>query len=286
MQHTQSTHTRANAIPARAGIGLRAPHIAEVINFKPDVSWFEVHSENYFGSGIALQQLEQVRGNYPISLHGVGLSLGSTDELNIGHLKKLKTLIAQIDPGLVSEHLSWGSIGQHYLNDLLPLPYTEEELAHVISRVTQVQDYLKRQILIENISSYLEFSDSTYPEWEFVRELGQQSGCAILLDINNIYVSSFNHNFDPLEYVNHIPVDRVVQFHIAGHENCGDYIIDTHDAPVVDPVWKLYAAAVSRFGAVSTMIEGDDNIPALEELLHELNHAREIASSNLHVAAA
>ena len=277
-------------IPARAGIGLRAPHFLAVLEQLPDVGWFEAHSENYFGlssnlgsdpdpglGGKPLSYLERVRESYPVSLHGVGLSLGSADPLNRSHLAKLKQLIHYIEPGLVSEHLSWSSVDGRYFNDLLPLPYTETALSHMVDRVSETQDILGRQILIENASSYLEFASSTIPEWEFVVALAQQSGCKLLLDINNVYVNAMNHGFDPMLFIQSMPADLVAEMHLAGHTvktfDEGVLRIDTHDQLVCDAVWNLYGAAVAQLGAVPTLIEWDSNLPALDVLLAEANHA-------------
>jgi len=274
-----------NPIPARAGIGLRAPHYRDVIETRPDVSWFEVHSENYFGDGGApLFYLEQTRAHYPLSLHGVGLSLGSADPLNMAHLRKLKALIQRFEPGLVSEHLCWSSIGGRYLNDLLPLPYTEEALKHITERIGQAQDFLGRQILIENVSSYLQYKHSTIPEWEFITEVARASGCGILLDVNNIYVSAVNHGFDAGQYLQAIPVTAVQEIHLAGfavnHYPDGDVLIDDHGSPVHANVWALYHTAVRRFGPIPTLIEWDSDIPALSVLLQEAHKAEAILEEN------
>lgn len=257
-------------IPARAGIGLRSAHYNEVLDLKPDIPWFEVHSENFFADGgPAHDMLTAVRCDYPLSLHGVGLSLGSTDPLNNWHLNKVKALIERYQPDLVSEHLSWSSVGGYYLNDLLPLPYTEEALRHIGARIQQVQDYLGRQILIENLSSYLQFSTSTIPEWEFIAAVAQCSGCGILLDVNNVYVNSRNHGFDAAEYIQAIPVSAVGEIHLAGHSDEGDCLIDTHSRPVSPAVWALYEQAVQRFGHLPTLIEWDTDIPPLPVLMSE-----------------
>jgi hypothetical protein len=265
-------------IPAQAGIGLRAQHYHAVVETRPATGWFEVHSENYFGDGgPPLHYLEQVRRDYPLSLHGVGLSLGSSDPLNLKHLQKLKSLIARFAPGLVSEHLCWSSVGGLYLNDLLPLPYTEEALQHVSARIVQTQDYLQQQILIENVSSYLQYRHSTIPEQEFVAEVAARAGCGILLDVNNIYVSAVNHGFDPLAYLHAIPVAMVREMHLAGfavnHYDDGDILIDHHGAPVAQPVWDLYGEALRRFGPTPTLIEWDTDIPPLTRLLDEARKA-------------
>ena len=261
---------KPNLIPARVGVGLRAPHYREVLSTLPKVGWFEVHSENYFGAGgQPLYFLEQVRNHYPLSLHGVGQSLGSTDALNRAHLKKLKNLIQRFEPGLVSEHLCWGSVGGRYLNDLLPLPYTDEALAHVSDRIREAQDYLGRRILIENVSSYLQFAHTTIPEWEFLAAVSARSGCGILLDVNNIYVNAVNHGFDALRYLDAVPADAVEEIHLAGFDSNGSCLIDTHGKPVTDEVWVLYEEALARFGSKPTLVEWDTDIPPLATLLNE-----------------
>ncbi len=295
---------KTSNVPARAGIGLRAPHFKAVLEQLPDIGWFEAHSENYFGlqenlqssfhkglsasasvnvvpGGSPLDYLEQVREHYPVSLHGVGLSLGSADPLSQRHLKKLKRLIDHIEPGLVSEHLSWSSVDGHYFNDLLPLPYTQESLSHMVDRVSETQDFLGRQILIENSSSYLEFSESTIPEWDFVVALARQADCKILLDVNNIYVNAMNHGFDPEKFIASVPVELVAEIHLAGHTaktfDEGVLHIDTHDQLVCNAVWSLYGSAVTRFGAVPALIEWDSNLPALNVLVAEAKRADIIA---------
>jgi len=227
----------------------------------------------------------RIRERYPLVLHGVSLSIGSTQPLDRDYLAQLKALAARVEPKWVSDHLCWTGIAGRNMHDLLPLPYTEEALANVVERVRTVQDILGRRILLENVSSYVSYRESQVSEWQFLREIAERADCLILLDVNNIYVSSVNHEFDPLEYLNAIPVDRVQQIHLAGHENHGDYLIDTHDHPVPDPVWELYGAALRRFGNVSTMIERDANIPPLEELCSELDAARQLAARTLARAA-
>ena len=262
------------------GLGLRPAHYETILNESPAVDWFEIISENYLvPGGRPLHYLDRIRERYPMVMHGVSLSIGTQDPLNREYLRQLRTLAERIEPAWISDHLCW--TGAHGLNahDLLPLPYTAEALKHVAARVSEVQDFLGRRILLENVSSYVSYPESEMSEWEFLRELAGRADCLILLDVNNIYVSSVNHEFNPHEYLNAIPVERVWQLHLAGHRNHGDYIIDTHDEPVIDPVWELYAAAVRRFGRVSTMIERDDNIPPLAELLAELDRARSIAAS-------
>lgn len=264
----------ARPIPSNAGIGLRARHYLDILSAPPAVGWFEAHSENYFAEGgLPLYYLERIRSDYPLSLHGVGLSLGSTDSLNIAHLRKLKSLIERFEPGLVSEHLSWGSVSGRYVNDLLPLPYTEEALTHVICRIMQVQDFLGRRILVENVSSYLQYRQSTIPEWEFLAEISARSGCGILLDVNNIHVSAVNHRFDPLAYLHAIPAGAVQEIHLAGFDNSGECLIDTHATAVCDEVWTLYSYALAHVGNVPTLIEWDTDIPALPVLLEEARKA-------------
>ena len=262
------------------GLGLRTPHYEAILQTLPKVDWFEVISENYMvPGGKPLDYRDRIRSHYPMVMHGVSLSIGGTDALNPEYLKQLKALAERIEPAWISDHLCWTGTDGKNLHDLLPLPYTEEALKHVVDRVSQVQDFLGRRMLLENVSSYVSYHQSEMPEWDFVAAVAERADCLLLLDVNNVYVSSVNHGFDPVEYLQGIPVDRVQQFHLAGHSHCGDYIVDTHDAAIVDPVWDLYAAAVRRFGAVSSMIERDDNIPELQELLLELDQARRIAAS-------
>jgi uncharacterized protein (UPF0276 family) len=267
----QSRRARAGvAVPDRAGIGLRAPHYREVLQTLPAVGWFEVHSENYFGDGgQPLYYLERIRSHYPVSLHGVGLSLGRADELDVGHLRLLKRLVDRIEPGLVSEHLCWGAGPQGHLNDLLPLPYTEEALRVVCAHVDQTQTFLGRSILMENISSYLRYTHSTIPEWEFVAEVAQRTGCGVLLDVNNIYVSACNHGFDAHQYLRAIAPHTVGEIHLAGFDRVGELLVDTHGSRVFAEVWRLFAAAVARVGRVPALIEWDTDLPDLAVLLEE-----------------
>lgn len=288
-----SVAARADArlpIPAQAGIGLRAPHYRELLATRPAVGWLEAHSENYFGDGPPLYYLERLRGHYPLSLHGVGLSLGSTDLLDRRHLQQLKTLIARVEPGLVSDHLSWSSVGGTYLNDLLPLPYTEESLALFGARVRAAQDFLGRELLIENPSSYLQYRHSTIPEAEFLSELVRTSGCGLLLDVNNVYVSAANHGFDPLRYLHTLPAAAVKEIHLAGFSvnryEDGEILIDTHGARVAAPVWALFRAAVQRLGPVPTLIEWDSDIPDLAVLLDERHQADAILNEERHADVA
>lgn len=273
-----STRWGTNPIPAKTGIGLRAEHYQEVLETRPAVGWLEVHSENYFGAGgKPLYYLERIRALYPLSLHGVGLSIGSTDPLNMRHLDQLKTLIDRFEPALVSEHLSWSSVGGRYLNDLVPLPYTEEAIDHVVARIQQVQEYLGREILIENVSSYLEYAISAMPEWEFVAEVVRRAGCGLLLDVNNIYVSARNHGFDPGAYLRGIAKGVVREFHLAGFTlnrfEDGEILIDTHNRTVWPDVWELYRQAVERFGIRPTLIEWDSELPPLAVLVDEAHRA-------------
>ncbi|HEY5682160.1 MAG TPA: DUF692 domain-containing protein [Sulfuricaulis sp.] len=268
------------------GLGLRPTHYETILNESPAIDWFEIVSENFLvPGGRPLHYLDRIRSRYPLVMHGVSLSIGSQDPLNREYLKQLRSLAERIEPKWISDHLCW--TGTHGINahDLLPLPYTEEALQHVVARVGVVQDFLGRQILLENVSSYVTYPESEMNEWDFIREIARRADCLILLDINNIYVSSVNHEFDPLTYLDAIPADRVWQLHLAGHRNLGDYIIDTHDEPVIEPVWQLYTRAVQRFGKVSTMIERDDNIPPLTELLAELEYARRLAATAEHQAS-
>jgi len=267
------------------GLGLRPSHYLDILEQQPSVAsvdWFEALTENYLvPGGKPLYFLEQVRKNYPIVLHGVSMSIGATEPLNLEYLHQVKNLARRIDAAWISDHLCWTGTQGINLHDLMPLPYTEEAIQHVASRVAQVQDILGRQILLENVSSYVTYCDSQLAEWDFLNAIAEAADCLILLDINNIHVSAFNHGFKPQEYLDGIAPQRVRQFHLAGHQNHGDYIIDTHDEPVIDAVWDLYAAALRRFGLVSTMIERDDNIPPLVELLGELDRARRIGTKVL-----
>jgi uncharacterized protein len=274
----QSVASPVAPIPARAGIGLRAPHHDAVVSQWPRVAWFEAHSENYFADGGAqLDYLAKVRESYPLSLHGVGLSLGSTDPLDREHLGRLKRLVDWSEPAFVSEHLSWSAVDGTHLNDLLPLPYTEEALDHMIVRVAQLQDYLGRRVLIENISSYLRFDGAQLEEWQFLGLLARATGCGLLVDVNNIYVGSRNHGFDAYRFISELPRQSVVELHLAGHtvnRYAGrEILIDTHSAPVCDDVWQLYRHALRCFGALPTLIEWDADLPALDVLVAEADKA-------------
>jgi uncharacterized protein len=269
------------------GLGLRKEHYQTVLAERPAVDWLEVLTENYLvPGGKPLYYLEHIRRDYPMVMHGVSLSIGGSDPLDWGYLTQVKALAARVEPAWVSDHLCWTGVNRTNLHDLLPLPYTEEALRHVVERVRRVQDFLGRRLLLENVSSYLTYRDSRLTEWEFLCAVADEADCLILLDVNNIYVSGYNHGFDPRTYLEAIPGERVRQIHLAGHRNLGRYLIDTHDEPVTAPVWDLYELAARRFGPVSTMIERDDQIPPLPELLAELERARRIGDGAWTEAAA
>jgi len=268
------------------GLGLRLPHYQDVVEGDPRVDWWEVISENFLvAGGNPRRVLRLVRERWPVVLHGVSLSIGSTDPLNLRYLDELADLVARFAPAWVSDHLCWGSVGGHYAHDLLPLPYTEEALALVAERVRVVQDRLRRRILLENVSSYLTFTHSTTPEWEFLAAVAERADCGILLDVNNVYVSAMNHGFAPEAYIDGVPAERVGQIHLAGHSDHGTHLLDTHDAAVAPAVWDLYRYALRRLGRVSTLVEWDDRIPELEEVVAEAERARAIESEVLDVRA-
>ena len=261
------------------GLGLRPEHYEEIAATPGRVSWFEALSENYMvPGGRPLHWLDRIRRDYPLALHGVSLSIGSVEPLDRAYLDDLKALASRVQPLWVSDHLCFTGLGGHNLHDLLPLPYTEEALDHVAGRVAAVQDHLGRRLVLENVSSYVTYAASELSEWEFLAELARRADCEILLDVNNVHVSAFNHGFDPLVFLRALPAARVRQFHLAGHSNLGTHIIDTHDGPVVPDVWALYAEAVRLFPGVPTMIERDADIPPYAELLAELDEARRIAA--------
>ena len=263
----------------RVGIGLRKPHYGDILERRPDLAFLEVHSENFFAAGgAALATLARFRDAYPLSFHGVGLSLGSADPLDEGHLRRLSELVDRFQPELVSEHLCWSSIGGRHANDLLPLPCTQEALELVVSRVTQLQERLRRRVLLENVSSYLRL-EAAMPEWEFVAEVARRSGCGLLLDVNNIWVSSVNHGFDPLRYLQAIDPASVGEMHLAGFEREGGLLVDTHGREIAEPVWGLYQAAVNHVGIVPTLVERDANIPPLDDLLAEAQRAASVQRS-------
>ena len=264
------------------GLGLRPEHYEEIRAAWPQLDWFEVISENYMvPGGKPLAWLDEFREHYPMVMHGVSTSIGSMDPLNDDYLHELRALGDRIDAHWFSDHLCWTGVDHINLHDLLPLPYTEEALNHVVQRVKRVQDAVGRPFLIENVSSYLTYCDSALTEWDFLTAVAERADCRILLDVNNIFVSSFNHSFDPRTYVDAIPPERVWQIHLAGHTNHGTHIVDTHDHPVIDEVWDLYAYTIERLGAVSTMIERDDHIPPFDDVLAELRHAESLAGAAL-----
>jgi uncharacterized protein len=288
--HAISSVTNPRPVPARAGIGLRAEHHAAVLASPPAVGWLEVHSENHFAAtGSAHTAIDAIRANYPVSLHGVGLSLGATDPLDREHLALLRLAIERYEPALVSEHLCWSMAGGRHTNDLLPLPYTQAALQHLIDRVSEAQDALRRQLLIENVSSYLTFRDSEMTEWDFLAMLARKAGCGILLDVNNIHVSACNHGFDPHDYLAALPCESVAEIHLAGHTRRvlegRELLIDTHNTRVCDEVWALYAAAIARFGRTPTLIEWDTDLPSLDVLVDEAHRADRIAGEALELAA-
>lgn len=261
------------------GLGLRPPHFQDVLDGAEGVDWFEILSENFMvAGGKPRYYLERVRADYPIVMHGVSMNIGSTDPLDMEYLARLRELMQNIEPVWLSDHLCWTGAGGQSSHDLLPLPLTDAVLNYLLDRIDRVQNYLGRPLVLENASTYLAFAGDEYLEQDFLNQLSRQSGCRLLLDINNIYVSSRNHGFDANAYLDEIDTQAVVQFHLAGHSDYGDYVIDTHDHPIVDPVWALFERAVRRFGPVSTMIERDDHIPPFAELVTELNQARRIAA--------
>jgi uncharacterized protein (UPF0276 family) len=267
-------------IPALGhGIGLRTEHYADVLATPPPVDWFEVISDNFMvPGGNPRRVLRAVRERWPVVLHGVSLSLGSTDPLDARYLDELAALTREVEPAIVSDHLCWGSHGGSWAHDLLPLPFTEEALGHVAERVLRVQDRLKRQILVENVSSYVAFTQSTMTEWEFLAALAERADCGILLDVNNVFVSAHNHGFDARAFIDALPIERVGQFHLAGHSRLGELLLDTHDHPVRDEVWDLYRRAVARFGDVPTLVEWDDKLPSLARVVEESLRAKVVAA--------
>lgn len=269
------------------GLGLRKDHYHTILDEKPNVDWFEIISENYMiDGGKPLHFLDRIRADYPIVMHGVSMSVGGSDPLDMNYLSQLKKLAARIEPKWISDHLCWTTNAHINMHDLLPLPYNEEALKHVVSRIIQVQDILGRQLVIENLSSYLNYATSTMHEWEFLSEIATQADCLLLLDVNNVYVSARNHHFEPMDYIKALPPARIQQIHIAGHRDLGHCVIDTHDEDVRDDVWNLYQQTAELLGPISTMIERDDNIPLLAELLSELNKAKCIGEQAWKNAAA
>jgi uncharacterized protein (UPF0276 family) len=271
---------RSAFAPLGFGVGLRPPHYQRVIEADRAVcaravDWFEIISENFMvEGGRPLRVLEGVRARFPVAMHGVSLSIGSTDDLNLTYLEALGTLADRLQPAWVSDHLCWTGVGGRNLHDLMPLPYTEEAVRHVAARIRRVQEILERTIAIENVSSYMAFRDSRLTEWDFLAAVAEEADCAILLDINNIFVNAFNHHFDARRYIDALSGDRIVQFHLAGHTDFGSYLLDTHDRPIRPAVWALYEHAVRRFGAVPTLIEWDDEIPDFDSLAAAAGEAR------------
>ncbi|CZF86669.1 MNIO family bufferin maturase [Grimontia marina] len=269
------------------GLGLRTQHYNDFLNARQPVDWLEVISDNFMvNGGKPLAILDRIRADYPMTMHGVSMSIGSVNGLDEDYLKRLKALEQRIEPMWVSDHLCWGGVHGRKLHDLMPLPFTQEALDVVARNIHHAQDVLKRPLVVENVSSYVEFKDSEMTEWEFLSEICNATGCQLLLDINNIYVSAFNHGFSAFEFIDGVPKDHICQFHLAGHQNNGDHLIDTHDHPVCAGVWDLYEYALTRYGNVPTMIERDDNVPPLAELLDELDIARKIAGDVLNTEGA
>lgn len=257
------------------GVGLRHSHFPHILREEPPVDWFEIISENFMDSqGKARYVLDQLAERYPIVMHGVSLSIGSTDPLNWDYLARLKQLADSLPAVWVSDHLCWTGVATRNSHDLLPLPLTEEVLSHVVQRIRAVQEFLERPLVLENPSSYVTFTSSTLSEWEFLTRMTEQTGCGLLLDVNNVYVSCFNHDLDPWEYIRRVPSERIVQFHLAGHTNLGTHCIDTHDGRVIDDVWRLYREIYGRTAGVSTLLEWDANIPPFEEVHAEVLKAR------------
>lgn len=264
-------------LPQGVGVGLRTCHYATIEAEKPTIPWFEVLSDNYFcDGGPSLAHLEKICSLYPVTLHGVGMSIGSTDPLDQTYLNNLKKLIRITQPLLVSDHLCWTSLAGQQFHELLPLPYTDEAVKHVSNRIRQVQDFLERRIMIENVSSYLTFKQSTLTEWAFLQAVADEADCQILLDINNIYVSAFNHGFDAHDYIKGLNTRRIQQFHLAGFEDRGTYLFDTHGAPIYPQVWELFVAALKKFGPMPTIIERDNDIPAFSVLQQEAETAQKL----------
>lgn len=270
--------TAANVPFLGFGLGLRTPHYESILSGAVAVDWFEAISENFMRpGGNPRRVLRQIRERFPVVLHGVSMSIGAVDPLHEDYLNTLAALVHEVQPAWVSDHLCWSGNQGKFAHDLLPLPYTEEALAHVTARILQVQDRLKRQLVIENVSSYMAFSQSTMTEWEFLSQLSQRADCLLLLDVNNVFVSAHNHNFAALDFVNGIPAGRVAQIHVAGHRKRGELLLDTHDHAVPEGVWALYAAAIKRFGPVSTLMEWDAQIPSLDKVIAQTDTARTIA---------
>ncbi|WP_250656242.1 DUF692 domain-containing protein [Alkalimarinus coralli] len=268
-----------------AGVGLRSIHYQTILETLPDIPWFEALTDNYMGNGgLPLQYLEQIREHYPITFHGVGLSLGSLDPLDQGYIKKLKHLINRFKPQWVSDHLCWSSYDGIHGNDLFPMPYSEEALKHMANRIMQVQDALGQRIMVENVSSYVTYQSDEMTEWAFLAEVAKQADCDLLCDVNNIYVSAQNHQFDPLEYLEALPHERIREIHLAGYEDEGTHLLDTHGSAIHDPVWSLYKQVIEMIGPTATLVEWDTNIPSFDVLYSEAKKAAHILEQ-YHVAA-
>jgi len=287
VEKTQTENTKQDTPPGLndpVGIGLRTPYYQEILDVSPEVGWLEIHPENYFGGGIHRHFLEQIKHKYPLSMHAVGLSLGSAHPVSQEHLRQFKELIDRYNPFVVSDHASWSTSGNAHLNDLLPLPYNQETLNALCRNIDITQEALGRTILVENPSTYVAFKDNEMSEYEFLKTAADKTGCSLLLDINNIYVQSKNHGLDPLEYIDNIPADKVGEMHLAGHTRRiagnNEILVDTHNREVCDDVWDLYAHAVRRFGAIPTLIEWDQDFPPLQILIDEAARARNIIRAN------
>jgi uncharacterized protein (UPF0276 family) len=283
----QPAHRRDKPEFLGFGLGLRPQHYDDILNGDPAIDWFEVISENYMvPGGQPLRILDEMRDRYPLVMHGVSMSIASTSPFDLDYLQDLKALAKRVEPKWISDHLCWTGVHGVNLHDLLPIPYTNEALDHVSARVHKVQEILGRPLTLENVSSYIAFEGEDMTEWEFLSQLARRTGCFLLFDVNNVYVGARNHGYDPMKFLNGIPHDAVVQFHLAGHEDHGDYVVDTHDHDVCDEVFDLYRAALERFGPVSTMIERDDYIPPLADVVAELERARAIATDVFGTGAA
>ncbi|WP_439860348.1 MNIO family bufferin maturase [Pseudomonas sp. MBLB4136] len=267
------------------GLGLRPPYYQQIVEQRPPVDWFEIVTENFLvEGGKPLYYLDAIGEHYPLVMHGVSLSIGGPHPLDRDYLQRLKQLAQRVNPAWISDHLCWSRGSAHQLHDLLPLPFTEESLQHVAARVRQVQDVIERPLVLENVSSYLRSADDQFSEWQFLAALSELSGCELLLDVNNVYVSARNHGFEPWDFISGLPPQRIRQLHLAGHSDYGSYLIDTHDQPVADPVWQLYQRALRHLGPVATLLERDDHYPPLAELLDELGKARVVAAEALEAA--
>jgi uncharacterized protein (UPF0276 family) len=282
MQHTDFVSEVKKLPNLGLGLGLRNQHFQYILDHQPAVDWFEIISENFMDSGGRPRQvLREIASHYPVVMHGVSMSIGSADPLNMDYLVKLKALADEIQPAWISDHLCWTGVLSINSHDLLPVPLNEESLEHITGRIKKVQDFLERPLILENPSTYLTFQHSTIPEWAFLRLMAEETGCGLLLDVNNVYVSSFNNEFDPVTYINGLPHDKIVQMHLAGHQHCGDYIIDTHDRAVKNEVWKLFHLAWQKTAGVSTLLEWDSAIPPFEAYHAELLKAKQYMAKKI-----